>query len=186
MLLSLSCYKLAYHYSSYTCWIAIISLLILTVTLLRSWRWDERLRWRFLLEACVASIDWLWGLVCSAAARWESRYCLLCKDNVPCNNVCIIKYWFSVFTFWSYVWQLDPRHTCDEHLILALKPGVTMCKKGGSRRCAQYSMEMDYVKLGRSKRTKVNLEYMEDRHQIRCLKCHKVGHNQKNMWRQHT
>jgi hypothetical protein len=31
------------------------------------------------------------GLVCSTAARWESRYSLLCKDNISCNNVYIIK-----------------------------------------------------------------------------------------------
>jgi hypothetical protein len=28
-----------------------------------------------------------------------------------------------VLTFWPYVWQLDPGHTYDEHLILALKTG---------------------------------------------------------------
>jgi hypothetical protein len=31
-----------------------------------------------------------------------------------------------VFTFWSYVWQLDPGHTYDEHLVLILKPSVTL------------------------------------------------------------
>jgi hypothetical protein len=33
-----------------------------------------------------------------------------------------------VLTFWLYVWQLDPGHTYDEHLILALKTG---CDKNG-------------------------------------------------------
>jgi hypothetical protein len=28
-----------------------------------------------------------------------------------------------VLTFWPYVWQLDPEHTYDEHLVLALKTG---------------------------------------------------------------
>jgi hypothetical protein len=28
-----------------------------------------------------------------------------------------------VLTFWPYVWQLDPGHTYDEHLVLALKTG---------------------------------------------------------------
>jgi hypothetical protein len=91
LLLSLSCYKLTYHYFSYTWWVATISLLTLAVTLLRSWRWDERLWWWFLLEACIAP-DWLpVGWVCSTAARRESRYSLLCKDNISCNNVYIIK-----------------------------------------------------------------------------------------------
>jgi hypothetical protein len=31
------------------------------------------------------------GLVCSAAARRESQYSLLCKGNILCNNVYIIK-----------------------------------------------------------------------------------------------
>jgi hypothetical protein len=30
-----------------------------------------------------------------------------------------------VFTFWPYVWQLDPGHTYNERLVLALKPDVT-------------------------------------------------------------
>jgi hypothetical protein len=30
-----------------------------------------------------------------------------------------------VLTFWPYVWQLDSGHTYDEHLVLALKLGVT-------------------------------------------------------------
>jgi hypothetical protein len=28
-----------------------------------------------------------------------------------------------VLTFWPYVWQLDPRHTYDEHLVLVIKTG---------------------------------------------------------------
>jgi hypothetical protein len=28
-----------------------------------------------------------------------------------------------VLTFWPYVWQLDPEHRYDEHLVLALKTG---------------------------------------------------------------
>jgi hypothetical protein len=91
LLLSLSCYKLTYHYFSYTCWVATISLLTPAVTLLRSWRWDELLWWRFILEACIAPTRLPVGLVCSAAAQRESRYSLLCKDNFPCNNVYIIK-----------------------------------------------------------------------------------------------
>jgi hypothetical protein len=31
-----------------------------------------------------------------------------------------------VLTFWPYVWQLDPRHIYDEHLVLALKLDVTL------------------------------------------------------------
>jgi hypothetical protein len=31
-----------------------------------------------------------------------------------------------VLTFWPYVWQLDPGHTYDEHLVLVLK---TRCDK---------------------------------------------------------
>ncbi len=113
LLLSLSCYKLTYHYFSYTCWVATISLLTLAVTLLRSWRWDELLRWRFLLEACVTPGRLPVGLVCSAAARWDSRYSLLCKDNISCNNVYIIKTLvFCVHILiicmitwsWAYIW----------------------------------------------------------------------------------
>jgi hypothetical protein len=59
--------------------------------LLRSWRWDELLWWRLLLEACVAPGRLPVGLVCSATARWESRYSLLCKDNISCNNIYLIK-----------------------------------------------------------------------------------------------
>jgi hypothetical protein len=32
-----------------------------------------------------------------------------------------------VLTFWPYVWQLDPGHTYDEHLVLALKTGCDIC-----------------------------------------------------------
>jgi hypothetical protein len=34
-----------------------------------------------------------------------------------------------VLTFWPYVCQLDPGHTYDEHLVLALKLGVTGVKR---------------------------------------------------------
>jgi hypothetical protein len=47
----------------------------------------------------------------------------------------------------------------------------------GPRRRARYAMEMDRVKLGRSKRSKVNSKSVKDRHEIRCSKCHKAGHN---------
>jgi hypothetical protein len=95
------------------CWVAAISLLTLAVTLLRSWRWDELLWWRFLLEAYVAPGRLSVGLVCSAAARWESRYSLLCKDNISCNNVYIIKTLIfcihilvvCITTWsWAYIW----------------------------------------------------------------------------------
>jgi hypothetical protein len=91
LLLSLSCYKLAYYYFSYTCWVATISLLTLAVTLLKRWWWDEWLWWRFLLEACIAPGRLPVGWVCSAAARRESWYSLLYKGNISCNNVYIIK-----------------------------------------------------------------------------------------------
>jgi hypothetical protein len=52
-----------------------------------------------------------------------------------------------------------------------------MWKKRGPRRRARYAMEMDRVKPRRSKRSKVNSESVEDRHEIRCSKCHKAGHN---------
>jgi hypothetical protein len=91
LLLSLSSYKLAYHYFSNTCWVATISLLTLAIMLLMSWRWDEWLWWRFLLEACVAPGRLPMGWVCSPAARWESWYSIPCKDNISCNNVYIIK-----------------------------------------------------------------------------------------------
>jgi hypothetical protein len=141
MLLSLSCYKLTYHYFSYTWWVATISLLTLAITLLRSWRWDELLWWRFLLEACVAPGRLPMRLVCSAATRWESRYSLLCKDNISCNNVYIIKtlvfcihilaicmtnwswayiWWASGFGLKNRVWHRQTRaegrcHQCELH-----------------------------------------------------------------------
>jgi hypothetical protein len=91
LLLNLCCYKLAYHYFSYTCWVATICLLTLAVMLLRRQRWDELLWWRFLLEVCVAP-GWLpVRLVCSAVVRQESRSSLLCKDNISCNKVYILK-----------------------------------------------------------------------------------------------
>jgi hypothetical protein len=126
LLISISCYKLAYHYFSYTCWVATIILLTLAVTLLRCWRWDERLRWRFLLEACVALGRLPMGLVCSPAVRWESRYSLLCKDKILCNNVYIIKTlvfgihilavcmttWSWAYIRWAYGFGLKTR--CDK------------------------------------------------------------------------
>jgi hypothetical protein len=129
LLLSLSCYKLTYHYFSYTCWVATISLLTVVVTLLRSWRWDELLWWRFPLEVCVALDRLPVGLVCSAAARWESRYSLLCKDNISCNNVYIIK--TLVFCIhilavcmttwsWAYIWWASGfglKTWCDNSLL---------------------------------------------------------------------
>jgi hypothetical protein len=54
---------------------------------------------------------------------------------------------------------------------------VMRWKKRGPRRCAWYAMEIDRVKSGRSKSLKVNSEYVEDRHEIRCSKCHKTSHN---------
>jgi hypothetical protein len=53
-----------------------------------------------------------------------------------------------------------------------------MWKKRGPRRRSRYAMEMDQVKLGHSKRSKVNSESLEDRHEIRCSKCHKASHDQ--------
>jgi hypothetical protein len=81
------------------------------VTLLRSWRWNELWWWKFLLEACVAPGRLPVGWVCSVAARWLSRYSLLCKDNILCNNVYLIN--TSVFyihilavcmTTWSWAY----------------------------------------------------------------------------------
>jgi hypothetical protein len=56
---------------------------------------------------------------------------------------------------------------------------VMMWKKRDPRRRAHYAMEMDRVKPGRSKRSKVNSESVEDRHEIHWSKCHKVGHNRR-------
>jgi hypothetical protein len=52
-------------------------------------------------------------------------------------------------------------------------------KKWDPRRCAQYATKMDQVKPGHSKRSNVNSESMEDKHEIRCSKCHKAGHNRR-------
>jgi hypothetical protein len=109
----------------FTYWGATISLLTLAVTLLRSWRWDGLIWWSLLLEVCVAPGRLPVGLACSVAARRESQCSLLCKDNIHVIKFIYLRHWFFVFTFWLYVWQLDPGHTYDEHLILASKPGVT-------------------------------------------------------------
>jgi hypothetical protein len=53
-----------------------------------------------------------------------------------------------------------------------------MSTKRGPRRHARYAMEMDRVKHGHSKRSKVNSESVEDRHEIHCSKCYKDGLNQ--------
>jgi hypothetical protein len=37
-------------------------------------------------------------------------------------------------------------------------------------------MEMDRVKPGCSKKSKLNTKFVEDRHEIRCSKCHKADH----------
>jgi hypothetical protein len=52
-----------------------------------------------------------------------------------------------------------------------------MWKKRGPRRHARYAMEMDRVKPGWSKRSKVNSESVEERHEFCCSKCHKPNHN---------
>jgi hypothetical protein len=59
--------------------------------LLRGWRYNELLWRRLLLEACVAPGRFPVELVCSAGAQRESRYSLLCKDNISCNNIYLIK-----------------------------------------------------------------------------------------------
>jgi hypothetical protein len=64
----------------------------------------------------------------------------------------------------------DPRYVTDKAM---------MWKKRGPRRCTRYTMEMDEVKSGCSKRSKVNSKFVEDRHKICCSKCHKADHNQR-------
>jgi hypothetical protein len=61
-----------------------------------------------------------------------------------------------------------PRYVADK---------VMMWKKRGPRRRTQYTMEMDRVKPRCSKGSEVNSESVEDRHKIRCSKCHKTDHN---------
>jgi hypothetical protein len=63
-----------------------------------------------------------------------------------------------------------PRYVADKTM---------MWKKRGPGRRVRYAMEMDRVKLGRSKRSKVNSESVEDRHEIHCSKCHKASHNRR-------
>jgi hypothetical protein len=63
-----------------------------------------------------------------------------------------------------------PRYVTDKAM---------MWKKRRPRRRARYAMEMGRVKLGRLKRSKVNSESVEDRHEIRCSKCHKADHNRR-------
>jgi hypothetical protein len=54
-----------------------------------------------------------------------------------------------------------PRYVANKAMV---------CKKRGSKRRARYTMEMDHVKPSHSKRTKVNSESIDDRHQICCSK----------------
>jgi hypothetical protein len=77
---------------------------------------------------------------------------------------------------WSprFVPFLDEEH--ESPMIRYVIDKTMMWKKRGPR-SARYAMEMDRVKPRRSKRSKVNSESVEDRHEIRCSKCHKAGHN---------
>jgi Zn finger protein HypA/HybF involved in hydrogenase expression len=56
---------------------------------------------------------------------------------------------------------------------------LDMWMKRSPRRHARYTMEIDRVKLGCSKGSKVNSESMEDTHQICCSKCHKADNNRR-------
>jgi hypothetical protein len=84
----------------------------------------------------------------------------------------LVHTWSPCFVPFFYEEQWEPydgpRYVVDNAM---------MWKKRGPRRRARYAMEMDQVKSGWSKRSKVNSESMEDRHGICCSKCHKPGHN---------
>jgi hypothetical protein len=84
----------------------------------------------------------------------------------------LVHIWSPHFDLFLDEEQWEP---CDGPRYVADK--AMMWKKRGPRRRARYAMEMDRVKPGRSKRSKVNSKSVEDRHQIRCSKCHKAGHN---------
>jgi hypothetical protein len=64
----------------------------------------------------------------------------------------------------------DTRYVADKTM---------MSKKRGPRRHARYTMKMDRVKPGCSKRSKVNSEFVEDMHEIHGSKFHKSSHNQR-------
>jgi hypothetical protein len=73
--------------------------------------------------------------------------------------------------FYEEQWEPydGPRYVADKAI---------MWKKRDPRRRARYAMEMNQVKPGWSKRSKVNSKSVEDKHEIRCSKCHKANHNQ--------
>jgi hypothetical protein len=79
LLLSLSCYKLACHYFSYTCLVATISLLTLVVPLLRIRRWDGLQEMKISSRGLCCPGRLHVGMVCSNVARRESRPSLLVK-----------------------------------------------------------------------------------------------------------
>jgi hypothetical protein len=82
--------------------------------------------------------------------------------------------WSPRFVSFLYEEQWEPY---DGPRYVAGK--VMMWKKRGPRRHARYAIEMDRVKLGRSKRSNVNSKFVEDRHEIRCSKYHKADHSQR-------
>jgi hypothetical protein len=92
-----------------------------------------------------------------------------------CNTLeALVRTWSPHFVLFLDEEQWEPydgpRYVADKAM---------MWKKRGSRRRARYTMEMDLVKPGRSKRSKVNSESVDDRHEIRYSKCHKAGHNRR-------
>jgi hypothetical protein len=89
----------------------------------------------------------------------------------------LVRTWSPCFVpfFNQEQWELydGPKYMADKAM---------MWKKRGPRRRARYIMEMDQVKPGRSKTSKVNSESVEDKHKIHCSKCHKHHEDVKRMY----
>jgi hypothetical protein len=60
-----------------------------------------------------------------------------------------------VLTFWPYVWQLDPGHTYDEHLVLALKTG---CDSFSQRLDQNYPIPIQSNLIEKGSHTSCNRE----------------------------
>jgi hypothetical protein len=92
----------------------------------------------------------------------------------------LVQTWSHRFVLFLDEEQWDPyngpRYVADKAM---------MWKKKCPRRRARYTMEMDCVKPACSKWMKVNSEYVEDRYQICCSKCHKAGYNVETTWLLH-
>jgi hypothetical protein len=69
-----------------------------------------------------------YGVACCHLLLCES-FIVFCLRQYLCNNYTLLWHWnFVMLQICSYVWQIVPGHMYNEHLVLALKLGVTNCR----------------------------------------------------------